>query len=112
MRLAFLLLALALGACSSGRAARPGSDSQERTTVQVDNRSFVDMTVYVLNGGQRIRLGLAVGKTTTQFTIPPRVLGLSRELQFIADPIGSDRAGVSDRLYVRAGDTVTLMIPP
>lgn len=113
MTRAILALALTvLAACSSGRQSRPGTSADERTTLQVDNRSFTDMTVYMVNGGQRIRLGLAVGKTVTSLTIPPRVLGASRELQFLADPVGSNRTAVSDRLYVRAGDTVTLMIPP
>lgn len=80
--------------------------------MEVDNRSFVDMTVYVINGGQRIRLGLAVGKSTTRLTIPLRIVRTSRELQFLADPIGSDRTATSERIYVQAGDTVTLMIPP
>ena len=107
-----LAVLLSLPACSSGRQSRPGAVAEERTTVQVDNRSFTDMTVYIVNGGQRVRLGLAVGKTMTTLTIPARLLGSSRELQFLADPVGSDRTAVSDRLYVRAGDTVTLMIPP
>jgi hypothetical protein len=109
-----MMVLLALGfavACASGRPSRPGA-SAERTTLQVDNRSFVDMAVYAVNGGQRVRLGLAVGKTTTTMTIPARLVGTSRELQFLADPIGSSRQAVSDRLYVRAGDRVTLMIPP
>ena len=110
----FLLLAFTLGACTSaGRPSRPGTVVEtEKTTLTVDNRGFVDMAVYVVNGSQRIRIGLAVGKTTTTMTIPAYVVGASRDLQFLADPIGSDRAGVSDRLYVRAGDNVTLMIPP
>lgn len=111
-RVVFAFAMLLLAACSSGRPSRPGAASQERTTLQVDNRSFTDMTVYLVNGGQRVRLGLAVGKTMTSLTIPARVLGSARELQFLADPVGSNRTALSDRLFVRAGDTVTLMIPP
>lgn len=80
--------------------------------VVVDNRRFVDMTVYVVNGGERIRLGLAVGNSTTRLTIPLRIVRTSRELQFLADPIGSSRTGTSERLFVQAGDTVSLVIPP
>lgn len=112
MRLILVATALLLGACSSSRPARPAAGTEEVTTLRVDNQSFVDMTVYVLNGGQRVRLGLAVGKTMSAFTIPARIVGTGRELSFLADPIGSDRTGTSNQLYVRAGQRVTLMIPP
>lgn len=112
MRLILVAATLFLAACSSARPSRPGTESEERTTLQVDNQSFVDMTVYLINGGQRVRLGLAVGKTTSTFTIPARIVGSGRELSFLADPIGSDRTGTSNQLYVRAGERVTLMIPP
>lgn len=110
-RLAVILL-LVIAACTTGRPSRPGSSPAQRTTLQVDNQGFVDMVVYIVTGSQRIRIGLAVGKTTTVMTIPARVLGQARELQFLADPIGSDRQSVSDRIYVRAGDAVRLTIPP
>lgn len=100
-----------LGGCGGTRPSRPVSPDS-RTILTVDNRGFTDMTIYIVNGGQRVRIGMAVGKTTTALTIPVRVLGSARELQFLADPIGSDRTSVTDRLFVRAGDQVTLVIPP
>jgi hypothetical protein len=33
-------------------------------------------------------------------------------LRFIADPIGSNRAGVSEEIMVTPGDSVVLTIPP
>ena len=70
------------------------------------------MTVYVVEGSARRRLGLATGSSTTKMTIPASAVAGGRELQFLADPIGSDRTAISDRIYVRPGETVTLMIPP
>lgn len=110
-RAALIGVVALLGACGGARSSRPAAPAA-RTILEVDNRSFVDMTVYIVNGGQRVRVGLAVGKTVSQMTIPARVLGSARDLQFLADPIGSDRTAVSDQLFVRAGDRVTLVIPP
>ena len=108
--LSYLALVL-LAACSSaGRPSRPGSE--ERTILEVENRSFTDMTIYLVEGAGRRRLGLATGSTTTKMTIPASAVSSGRELQFLADPIGSDRTARSDRIYVRPGETVTLMIPP
>lgn len=106
-----ILTLLALAACSP---RRPGSNPRpEPTSIQVDNRAFTDMTVYVIEGvGARRRLGLATGAATTTFTIPPAMVGNGRELTFLVDPIGSDRTAQSNRMYVTPGQHVVLTIPP
>ncbi|HEX6534001.1 MAG TPA: hypothetical protein VF041_05360 [Gemmatimonadaceae bacterium] len=86
--------------------------SNARTTVKVENQGFADMTIYVLSGGQRIRLGLATGNQTSTFTIPSFLVGGLTPLRFLADPVGSSRAPVSDEITVKPGDEVTLTIPP
>lgn len=100
-----------LTACGAARPSRPGME-QERTVLQVENRSFADMTIYVIEGGARRRLGTATGGVTTELTIPATLIYGGRDLQFLADPIGSSRTAVSDRIFVRPGERVTLMIPP
>lgn len=115
-RFAFCLTTLAaslvlLGACGGARQSRP-LERAERTILEVDNQSFADMTIYIVNGAQRIRLGRATGKTTTALTIPVSVLGAARELQFLADPFAGDRPALSDRIWVSAGQRVTMIIPP
>ena len=106
-----LFVAVAIGdACGASRSTRPSADP--RTILEVDNQSFADMTMYIVNGGHRVRLGRAAGKTKTQLTIPPTIVGSARELQFLADPLGGDRAAVSNRIWVAAGDRVTMIITP
>lgn len=106
-----LLAAAAVVACGRSRAnTAPGSDVV--TTVRVDNRSYLDMTIYLLAGSQRIRLGLAGGNSQTTLRIPSQyVFGVST-LQFLADPIGGSRTPVSDTIQVSPGDQVQLIIPP
>ena len=60
---------------------------------------------------QRIRVGTATGSRTTIFRLPINITTVE-SLQFIADPIGSSRAPVSDEILVSPGDVVTLTIPP
>ena len=83
----------------------------QRTTVTVDNQSFSDMTIYA-SRGQRIRLGTARGKSRTVFTLPTSLVSGITTLHFIADPIGSSRASVSEEIQVSEGDSVGLTIPP
>lgn len=80
--------------------------------VQVQNQGFTDMVIYALNGGQRIRLGLATGNSTKSFTIPRYLVGGAGPVRFLADPIGGDRTPVSEEMMVQPGDVVSLTIPP
>jgi hypothetical protein len=71
------------------------------------------MTVYVLSGGQRIRLGQATGSSKSKFTIPSYLIGYGiQPLRFLADPIGGNRLPISEEINVKAGDEVILTIPP
>lgn len=111
MRTVTLLIVGALAFATGCVQSRPRTPAA-RTVLEVDNQGFTDMTMYVVNGGQRVRLGLATGKTTMSFTIPATVVGSGRELQFLADPVGSSRTAITEQMYVRAGETVSLVIPP
>ena len=112
---AVIALTLSLLA-AAGCTRRPPENidpNAARTTLRVENRAFSDMTIYVLRGSERIRLGTATGNTTTILEIPRYVLsGVSTSLRFLADPIGSSRTPVSDEILVSPGDEVTLTIPP
>ena len=105
-----VLSLLAAAACGTGRSARPGTEPT--TVLEVDNQSFNDMIIFVVNGGQRIRLGRATGKLQTALTIPRGVLTFARELQFEADPAGSRRGPVTSRIWVTPGDRVSMIITP
>jgi hypothetical protein len=80
--------------------------------VQVQNQGFSDMVVYAVNGGQRLRLGLATGHSTKTFTIPRHLVRGAGPIRFVADPVGGNRSPVSEEMTVQAGDLVTLTIPP
>ncbi|HEU4628496.1 MAG TPA: hypothetical protein VFS08_02085 [Gemmatimonadaceae bacterium] len=111
---AALLTLAAAPACRStpngenGEAPTP----QPPTTLAVENRSFNDMTIYVLRGTQRLRLGTATGNSTTRFTIPAHLIFGATSLQFLADPIGGSQRPVSESIVVTAGDELRLQIPP
>lgn len=110
--LAFAISALALLNACAAVGRQSGAQAQTpRTVLEVDNRGFADMTVYAIDGGQRVRLGFAPGNTKTELTIPRSMLSGPRQLQFLCDPIGGSRNAVSDQIYVEPGDQVVLIIP-
>ena len=96
-------------ACAGMRKPAP---ERARTVVIVDNRAFSDMTIYVVSGTRRTRLGNVVGLQKTELTIPSSSIGNGGSISFVADPIGGNRRSFSTEIYVREGETVTLTIPP
>ena len=110
-----LAAALALCLATSACHRQPAGEQKlrVRTTLRVENNAFLDMTVYVIQNSQRIRLGIATGNATSTFTIPPFLIaGAPGPLRFLADPIGGSNTPVSEEIIVETGQTVTLTIPP
>ena len=105
-----LVVLLATGACGSA-SRRAGGAAEAQTTVRVENRNFLDMNVYVVRSGQRIRLGTVPGTSTRVFPIPSHMIFGGTQLQFLADPIGSRQTPISDTIVVNPGDEVMLILP-
>jgi hypothetical protein len=111
IRIALASMLVAGMACAGGpRETNP--EPTESAMVEVQNQGFTDMVIYAVNGGQRIRLGLATGNSTKTFSIPRHLVRGAGPLRFLADPIGGNRAPVSEEMTVQPGDIVTLTIPP
>jgi hypothetical protein len=107
-----LACVMLLAACSKPQEDEVFSSPRDaKTVVSVDNRGFLDMTIYVIDGSQRVRLGVANGNRVTDLTIPQYLVRGMAHLQFLCDPIGGNRAPVSDEITVEPGDRVTLTIP-
>jgi hypothetical protein len=107
-----LLLALAASSSACRTASRANYDDgrQAETTVSVENQDFLDMTIYVLQNGQRVRLGIAPGHRTTVLKLPDYLVIAGSELQFLCDPIGATRTPVSERITVFPGDQLVLIV--
>ena len=105
---------IALVVMAGCRSANRGGQAVQRpeTFVEVENRSMLDMTVYVMRGGERRRLGLVNALSTQVLAIPSTLVEGMGVLRFVADPIGASRTPVSEEIVVRHGDTVRLIIPP
>ena len=74
-------------------------------TVEVRNYNFYDATIYAWDAGERLRLGMAQGKSTTNFTFRWD-LG---DVRFIIDFIGAGEL-VGESLPVEPGDDLLLII--
>src|SRR5688500_15818689 len=77
-------------ACST--ATYPTRESAARqhaqTKVQVTNHNWMDMTVYALRDGSRVRIGSVTSGTTERFSLPRGFDLRTGALRLEADPIG------------------------
>ena len=105
-----LLLCAALivtAACSSHRRrAATDSGPPPDVTLQVTNHNFLDVTVFVLHDGQRLRIGLVTGSTTQLFVLPGRMVALSHELALLGDVVGSPDFARTETIIVRPGQRI------
>ena len=111
------LMALVAG-CGASRAgtspAAPEQDASAETNtpdrqpiqVQIDNRNFSDMDVYLVNEGTRVLLGSAPGMSKTTLTLPPGSVSSQWQVRLIADPIGGANAIRTPTLLVSPGQNV------
>jgi len=105
------MIGLAVAACG-GSKSRSAPIPPPRTTVRVENQGFSDMNIYAIRSGQKVRLGVANGNSTTTFTIPSNLIFGATPLRFQADPIGGRGQPISDEITVQPGDQVRLILPP
>lgn len=110
--IAFVFFTLGVLACKSAAPGSGDTGNPGPTVVQVDNQGFLDMAVYAVRSGQRVRLGNANGASKTNLKVPSSLVSGITPLRFVADPIGGRRASVSQEITVVPGDTVVLTIPP
>ncbi len=78
----------------------------------MDNRSSLDMDLYIRRRDQRSRLGFAPADQKTVFALTPTLTGGPGLIRFEARPVRGGEAVVSDLMAVNPGDRIDWSIPP
>jgi hypothetical protein len=105
-----LPVVLAAGACH--RPAAAPLNPRAEVAVTVENQNFLDMDVFLIRGGQRVRLGMVPGLSSRMLMVRPELIGYGTEVQFELHPIGGRGNPLSETITVRPGDVIHLTIPP
>jgi len=105
-----LLLVVLTGACH--RPAAAPINPRAEVAVTVENQNFLDMNVFLVRGGQRLRLGTVPGLSSRILMVRPELIGYGTEVQFEIHPIGGRGNPLSETISVRPGDVIHLTIPP
>lgn len=109
--LAGLLLLLGSAACGSAAGHDP-ADAPRRaaTTVEVQNNNWLDMVVYVVRSGARVRLGMVTSMSKESFRVPDSAMAPASSLHLEAHPIGSNQSFVAPPVQARPGQRIDLTI--
>ncbi len=109
LRLLFLLLVAATAFAASGcyhRGVGNQEEEEEPVYVAVTNHNSLDMTIYVVRSGMRMRLGMVTTTSTGHYKLTMAQVGGDGSFQLLASPIGGRRPFYSDMLHVAPGQVV------
>ena len=103
----FLLLALTLAACRKGEEPeQPAPDPNRPVPVEIENHYQGDVTIYLVRGSLRQRLGMVTALGTAAYTFPWRWLSQSGSSRLMASPIAGPRAHLSEPLILQPGQWI------
>ncbi len=102
-----LLALMLLSACGSTREQSDGQGA----TVNVTNRNWLSMEIYVVGQSQRVRLGRIGSGKSKQFTIPAHLLIGATPLRFEMESSGPQRDVLTEEFVLAPGEEVILVIP-
>lgn len=100
-----LLAACAPAANRHSTGASPASD----VYVMVTNQNWLDVAVYALRGGTRVRLGQVTGSGSARLRVPSSAI-VAGQVQLMADPIGSNERYVTEVMSVAPDQRVQLTV--
>src|SRR2546430_15060781 len=95
---------------ASPRPAAAPLNPRAEVAVTVENQNFLDMDVFLVRGGQRIRLGMVSGLSSHILMVRPELIGYGTEVQFEIHPIGGRGGPPPHTSSVRAGGGHSLYI--
>lgn len=107
-----LVAALALGASGCGGHrnveddAVPEADPLAPTPLTVDNNHWLDIVVFVFHDGELSRVGTVTAASSTNFFLPNWMIGQSRNIRLLADPIGSQDAVGTETIHIQPGQFI------
>lgn len=117
MRALLSMAAVAVAVTVLAACARPGEQRDDispdtETTVFVRNDRMLDVTVYLLRGTHRTRLGTVTAHSSRSFVISRELVAGLAELRFLVDPIGDRGIGTSETIVAQPGDVIRVTIRP
>ena len=76
----------------------------------LNNRHLLDVNIFLQHDGQPDRIAMVPSSTSRAIVLPLRMLGQSKTIRIIAEPIGDETSYTTDVLVVQPGQIVELNV--
>jgi hypothetical protein len=104
--LSLLVAFTVLGCRKRDAETSPAPDPNTPVPVEIENHFMGDVTIYLVRGSLRQRLGMVTALGAAEFTFPWRWLSQSGSSRLLAHPIAGARAQLSEPLILQPGQWI------
>jgi hypothetical protein len=110
-----LLLTAALSALAAcARHAAPDGASPEEepvdpdapTELSISNSYWLDIVIFIAHDGEASRVGTVTAASDASFVLPRWMLGQTRSVRLVADPVGAESGIQTELIHVQPGQFI------
>jgi hypothetical protein len=106
-----LMILFLIIACAGPRQdVDPDPVQADGFSLILNNHHLLDVNIFLQHDGQPDRIATIPSSTTRAIVLPLRMLGQSKAIRIIAEPIGDETRYTTDLLVVQPGQIVELNV--
>ena len=104
------VFALLLGCAGPRQNVDPEPVQAAGFSLILNNRHLLDVNVFLQHDGQPDRIATVTSSSSRSLVLPLWMLGQSKTIRLIAEPIGDETRYTTDVLVVQPGQTIELNV--
>jgi hypothetical protein len=101
---------MVLGCAGPRQNVDPEPVEDDGFSLILNNRHLLDVNIFLQHDGVPDRIATVPAATSREIVLPLRMLGQSKTVRLIAEPIGDESRYTTDILTVQAGQTIELNV--
>ena len=105
-----ILMLVALGCAGPRQNVDPEPVQAAGFSLILNNRHLLDVNIFLQHDGQPDRIATVPSSSTRAIVLPLRMLGQSKAIRIIAEPIGDETRYTTDMLVVQPGQIVEVNV--
>ncbi|MEP7228177.1 MAG: hypothetical protein ABI785_12495 [Gemmatimonadales bacterium] len=109
-RPAWVLLLAMVGCAGPRQNVDPEPVQAAGFSLILNNRHLLDVNIFLQHDGQPDRIATVPSSSTRAIVLPLRMLGQSKAIRIIAEPIGDETRYTTDMLVVQPGQIVEVNV--
>ena len=109
-RTAAAMLAMTLACAGPRQNVDPEPLEANGFSLVLNNRHLLDVNIFLQHDGQPDRIATVPSATSRAIVLPLRMLGQSKTIRLIAEPIGDETRYTTDMMVVQPGQIIELNV--